>query len=1058
MTEPIQSFPELHARSAFAFLRAASTPETLVKRAAALGLPALAICDRDNLAGAVRLFSAARAQGLKPLIGAELTLEDGTVLPVLADSRPGYRNLCRLLSRAKLRSPKNESRVAWDELPEFASGLVALTGDEEGPVRSALARGDLSGAEQAARRLVQIFGPAQTFVEIQRHLRREEKWVNARLVELAETLRLPLLASNGPCHSEPAQRMAFDVFTCARLHTQLDSAGARLSPNAERHLKSDAEMRALFPDLPEAIENAVRLADRLQFSLDDLGYEFPRYPVSQGETMDSRLRRETLEGARRRYGHPSLEVLRQLDRELRLIEQLGFAGYFLCVWDIIEFCRKEGILVQGRGSAANSAVCYVLGITAVDPIKGQLLFERFLSEGRKGWPDIDLDLPSGDRREKVIQHVYDKYTRRGAAMTANVITFRGRLAAREIGKALGFPEDVLARFSSLFGQGDYPHTLAFTEQMRQAGLTVSNPRAATFLRVFQQLHGLPRHLGQHSGGMVICEGELDSVVPLENSSMPDRSIVQWDKDDCDDLGIVKVDLLGLGMMAVLQETIELCQARGRPVDLAHLPQDDPATYRMMQQADTIGVFQIESRAQMATLPRMKPACFYDVAIEVAIIRPGPIEGGLMHPFLARREGLEPVTYLDERLRPILERTLGICLFQEQVLKVAMVMADFSPSEADELRRALGFKRSDERLLRVEARLRAAMAARQAAPETIEAVVTMTRSFALYGFPESHAVSFALLAYASTWLKCHRAEEFLAALLNNQPMGFYAPATLVADARRHGVRVRPVCVRQSGELCSVEEVRNEATGGATAAVRLGLNQVVGLKRQQVQRLVAARVERPFASLGDLRGRVPLSPEELRQLARIGALNALCGHRRAALWEVELPAPEQDLFTWNTARDPRKASPGPDPSLSPLAAMSPTERTSADYETLRLTTGPHPMSYLRPHLPGVHTAAQMYGTRDKEHVVIAGNVICRQRPGTAHGFVFISLEDETGISNAIVAPPLYERQRLVIVQEPYLRITGRVSRRKGPPLVQARKIERLDLPEFEQLAAARSHDFH
>jgi error-prone DNA polymerase len=698
-------------------------------------------------------------------------------------------------------------------------------------------------------------------------------------------------------------------------------------------------------------------------------------------------------------------------------------------------------MAQGRGSAANSSVCFCLGITAVDPLKFNTLFERFLSEGRKGWPDIDIDLPSGDRRESVIQEVYRRYGKQGAAMTANVISFRGRSAAREIGKALNFAPDVLDRFSNLFAHGDFPHTMALPEQMQQAGLPAEHPRALPFLRLYQRVYGLPRHLGQHSGGMIICQGKLDSIVPLENASMPGRVVAQWDKDDCEDLGIVKVDLLGLGMMSVLQDAIELTRQRGRPVDLAQLPCDDAATFALMQEADTIGVFQIESRAQMATLPRLKPRCFYDVVIEVAIIRPGPIQGDMVHPYLARRAGREPVDYLDERLRPVLQRTLGVPLFQEQLLQIAMVMADFTGDEAEELRRALSFHRSPERMHKIEVKLRTAMTRKGVAPAVIEKINQSMAAFALYGFPESHAISFAILAYGSAYLKVHRAPEFYASLLNNQPMGFYSPATIVADAKRHGLKVRPICVQRSEWNCTIE---------ADDALRLGLRLVQGLRQPSALELVAARGRQPFQSLRDFKLRVPLNKEELRTLAEIGACNSLAEHRRAALWHIEKSERPDDLFS-NQEPD---AFGDLKSRRSPLAPMNGLERLAADYRGMRLTTGPHPMALIRPELPEVWRAVDLRQARHGQRVQIAGNVICRQRPGTAKGFVFVSLEDETGVANAIVAPALFEKFRLMITQESFLLIRGRVQNADNVVLVQTCQVEAL---RQEKLSGTNSHDF-
>ncbi len=1022
-------FIELHARSAFSFLRGSSSPEELAATAAGLGMEAMALCDRDGLYGAPRFFNAARENGLRPIIGAEVTMEDGSVVPVLVESRAGYQNLCRLLTRAHLRAPKGQSRVAWSQWPEFAEGLVALTGDEEGPLVRAIRaeRARIGGAQKPAQcleQLLRIFGRDRLFVEIQRHYLRGEEPVNNSLIQLAGRFSLPLLASNGVLHARPGGRSALDVLTCIRNHTHLDAAGRLLAPNGERFLKPAAEMAALFHDLPQAIANTVHLADRLRFNLSDLGYEFPRYPVASGETMDGVLRAQTLAGARRRYdGVIPAKVSSQINNELAVIEKLGFSGYFLIVADLVKFCAENNVMAQGRGSAANSTVCFCLGITAVDPIKYHTLFERFLSEGRKGWPDIDIDLPSGDRREKVIQEVYRRYGKHGAAMTANVITYRGRSAAREIGKALNFSDDTLDRFSDLYANGDFPHTLDLKSQMSQAGLPVEHPRAAAFVSLYKQIYSLPRHLGQHSGGMIICQGQLDSIVPLENASMPGRVVAQWDKDDCEDLGIIKVDLLGLGMMSVLQDAIALTARRGNPVDLAKIPNDDPATYKMMCEADTIGVFQIESRAQMATLPRLKPKCFYDLVVEVALIRPGPIQGDMVHPYLARRAGRETVNYYDERLRPVLERTLGVPLFQEQLLQIAMVMADFSGSEAEDLRRAVSSYRSTARMEKVTAKLRANMTRKGVASDIVEKIVQFVASFALYGFPESHAISFAILAYGSAWLKTHRAPEFYASLLNNQPMGFYSPATIVRDARRHGVKVRPVCVARSSLMCIIEPDNS---------IRLGFCVVQGLNGEHAQRMLDERQRAPFVSMEDFKWRSGLNKTEMRALADIGALNCLARHRREALWQVEKDSLDDDLFAWAACRSQ------PVPETSPLAAMDSMERLRADYRGMRLTTGPHPMALIRAQLPGVWTASDLPKARNGQVVRIAGNVICRQRPGTAKGFVFISLEDETGVSNAIVTPKLFEELRLVITQEAFLEIEGPVQNTDNVIVIKARRV--------------------
>ena len=1032
---------ELHACSAFSFLRGASFPEQLAETAAELAMPAMALLDRNGVYGAQRFSVTAREHNVRPIIGCELSMEDGTILPVLVANRTGYKNLCQLLTHGHLRSEKGKCAIQWNELPQFAEGLVALLG-------SACA----TQPEDRAQFLIHTLGRENVFVEIQRHFLRGEKRINQQLVDLAAHYRLPILATNGVQHARPRGREVLDVFTCIREHTHLDAAGKLLTRNSERHLKGDAEMRELFRDLREAIENTSRLAERLTFSLENIGYEFPSFPVPAGHDMDSFLRTIVWFGAQQRYAAISTKVKRKLEEELALISKLGFPGYFLIVWDIVNFCREHNIMVQGRGSAANSAVCYCLGITPVDPVSSHLVFERFLNESRKGWPDIDLDLPSGDRREAVIQEIYRRYGKHGAAMTANVITYRGRSAAREIGKALNFSPSILDRFSHLFANGDFPHTLDLASQIERAGLPKKHSRMPAFISLYQAIYGLPRHLGQHSGGMIICQNKLSSFVPLENASMPGRVVAQWDKDDCEDLGIVKVDLLGLGMMSVMQDAFELCRERGRPLDLAHIPTDDPATFDMMQKADTIGVFQIESRAQMATLPRMKPKCFYDVVIEVAIIRPGPIQGDMVHPYLARRAGREPVTYFDPRLEPVLGRTLGVPLFQEQMLKIAMVMADFSGDEAEELRRALSFHRSEERMNKVSVKLRAAMARKNIAADVIDKIIQSITSFALYGFPESHAISFAILAYGSAYLKVHRAPEFYASLLNNQPMGFYTPATIVKDARRHGLKIQPVCVQKSTWRCAVV---------SDDTVRLGFCVVNGLQEEHAHELVKQRQDWQFDSLEDFKRRVSLSKEELRTLAALGALNCFVAHRRAAMWRVEEQAPEA-LFAVAGIGDPGSSTSTLSPtgitdpgSNVPLARMTLPERVRADYETMNLTTGPHPMKLLRESFPNVWRAIDLAQARHGATIQIAGNVICRQRPGTAKGFVFISLEDETGVSNAIVDPDLFERFRLLITEEAFLLIEGEVQNSDRVVLIKTRNIKPL---AHAQLLGADSHDFH
>jgi len=1032
------AYVELHARSALSFLRGTSQPEQLSAQAALLGMPAMALCDRDGLYGTARLHHAKRKTGVQGIVGAELTLEDGCVLPVLVKTREGYRNLSRLITAAKLRGSKTECAVRWDELPAYAEGLMALTGDAEGILNHRAPQ----ASEQKLQKLMNAFGADNVLVEIQRHFLRGEERRNQFIEDIAAAHKRLVVATNGTLYHDPSYRGVQDVFTCMRHHTTLSQAGRLLAANSHRYLKGTKEMAAMFPDHPEYVENTMRAADRIEFSLQNLGYNFPRYEETEGLPMDAFLRKKVIEGARKLYGKIPSKVRLQINEELALIAKLGFAGYFLIVWDLIEYCKHSNILVQGRGSAANSTVCFCLGITVCDPMEYHLLFARFLTEGRSkageqvSWPDIDLDLPSGERREQVIQEVYRRYGKHGAAMTANVITYRGKSAMREIGKALEFSEDTLQRFSSLFANGDFPETLDLETQLTQSGVARENPYLRPAAVLYKQIYGLPRHLGQHSGGMIICQGELNAIVPLENASMPGRVVAQWDKDDCEDMGIVKVDLLGLGMMAAIQDSIEICSRRGHPVDLAQISKADPATFDLMQRADTIGTFQVESRAQMATLPRLKPKIFYDVAIQVAIVRPGPIQGKMVNPYLQRRQGLEEVSYfgMDETLKPVLERTLGVPLFQEQLLEMSMKVAGFDGSQAEALRRALSFHRSHERMDEACADLRRAMEERNVPSAARDQILQAVQSFAVYGFPESHAIGFAMIAYASCWLKAHHTVEFYYGLLNNMPMGFYSANTLIEDAKARGVKIRPISVLESEWLCTIDE---------TGALRLGLCMVRGLKSRIGKRIAGENTRHRFDSLADFRNRTNLEKDQLRQLARIGALNGLVEHRRDGLWKVEMPSEAGELPFSSTAPP------------APLSAMTPTERLHADFAGTSVTTGPHPMRLMRDQVPNATPAANLPNQANGSWVEIAGMVICRQRPGTAKGFVFVSLEDETGIANAVLLPEFFERHRLLITQESFLRISGRLQIASGVIHVRARGVDRIagDVP-----GATTSHDFH
>jgi error-prone DNA polymerase len=1035
-------YVELRCRSAFSFLEGASLPEDLVAAAASGGHDALALGDRDGVYGAPRFFAAARKTGLRPIVGAEISLAAGAApVLLLVEDRRGYQNLCQLITAAKVGKKKSDPVDATAELlTTHAGGLIALAG--------AAPRPDL-------RALRDLFGRDRVYLEVQRHFDVAQAHRNRDVLAQAEAFGVGVVATNDVRYATPAQRIVHDVLTCARAKATVDEIGRRLSPNGERWLKPPAEMQRLFRDLPAAVRATRAIADRCAFTLANLGYTFPDYDVPDGETQQSFLAKLSWEGAGHRYDPRDAilpKVRRQLERELGIIDRLGLAGYFLIVWDIVRFAKSRGIMVQGRGSAANSAVCFVLGITAVDPVRMDLLFERFLSEERVAaadnaadrMPDIDLDLPSGAKRELVIQHVYQQYGARGTAMTANVITYRPRMAVRDAGRALGLSDPQLNRIARHLPVWLTADDGPLENHLAAAGFPSNEHRNHLICEAARGLLNLPRHLGQHSGGMVIAAGRLDAVVPLEPASMPGRVVVQWDKDDCADLGIVKVDLLGLGMMAVLEEAVPMIQRHeGVTIDYAKLPADDPKVYRMLRAADTVGVFQVESRAQMATLPRMLPTHFYDLVVEVAIIRPGPIVGKMVNPYLSRRNGREPVRYPHPSLEPILRRTLGVPLFQEQLIRMAMTAAGFTGGQADELRRAMGFKRSQERMNDIEVALRAGMARNGISDTAQGEIIQGIKSFALYGFPESHAASFALLAYASAYLKAYHHAAFTAALLNAWPMGFYHPATLVNDAVRHGVEARPIDVMRSGWRCDVED------GGR--ALRLGLRYVSGLREETGRRIEAARAAAPWASLTDFAARAQANERELATLAEVGALAALGGSRRQALWQVDALGRSGALF----ARVNPQATEQRD--AAPLPEMTGTEEMEADFHAGSISTGPHPISFARGQLDrrGVTRAADLARVANGRRAAVAGVVIVRQRPGTAKGFVFITLEDETGFANAIVTPQRFARHKHVIVASSALVIEGVVQNQEG---VVSIKADRFTALEGHAATVDISHDFH
>ncbi|MDP0491217.1 MAG: error-prone DNA polymerase [Verrucomicrobiota bacterium JB023] len=1126
---PLPPYIEHLATSSFSFLRGGSSPEEFIKRAEALGYPALSLPDYSGFYGSARAHTTALALGISAHVGATLPFQhhgfippdpdkpEQPVISLLCPTKVAYQSLSQLLTDLHLSSlahlPASETpsdcSVRYTGPEPISKALIALTGHPGTPLYHAILTGNYSSAQAHIQALLQLFGPDHLYLVLTRHHTRHDKRLTNRLAELSEAYRLPLIVSNAPLHATRQDRLIADLFTCLRHHTTLDEAGTLLAPNAERHLKSPREMAALFPDQPEALHETLRLNERLEFTLQNLGYRFPSLLPEHRDDPDAAHQMLTAlchNGLKTRYDIPSKKASTQLRDELALIRKLEFSGYFLIVHDIIRFANSQGILCQGRGSAANSVVCYVLGLTAVDPIGGKLLFERFLSENRQSWPDIDIDFPSGERRESVIQYVFQKYGSRGAAMTANVITYRSRSAFRELTKVLGFPDEIANRFSDINASPrsenpgeEIPKTSGESQRsndqseianleslFQQAGIPSTHPRQKALLHLFPKLLSYPRHLGQHSGGIIICDSGLDHIVPIQPASMPGRTIVQWDKDDCEDLGIVKIDLLGLGMLAAMEDSIRLCAQRGKQIDLAKIPKDDPATFDLMCRADTIGTFQVESRAQMNTLPILRPRHFYDVAIEVAIIRPGPIVGELAHPYLNRRQGFEKVDTIHPLFEDTLKRTLGVPLFQEQVLKMAMLIADFTGTEADELRRAMAFKRSDEKMEAVAKKLRRNMNAKGIAPDVQDKVVNAIGSFALYGFPESHAISFALIAYASCWLKAHHPAEFYAGLINNQPMGFYNVNTLLQDAKRHGIRTRPISIIHSQYQTTLEDPATsplspgkdasprhpQNTQNPHPALRLGLHRLKGLTQTTAERILTERQKSPFTSLPDFLQRARPNKKERRLLAETGALNDLpdVQHRRDALWQIERPL-QLELFSRNTGILSVSATTPTLPDQTdrelqpvPLPPMSPWQRAASDFATQNASTGPHPLRLWRRQLKDrtyndreLTTAGQLPDLPHGHYVRIAGLVICRQRPQTAKGHCFITFEDETGIANIFVPRKTFEHYRLTITTEPFLLIEGAVQVGEGQVVsVYTHSLSALtNLPNNLETS---SHDFH
>jgi error-prone DNA polymerase len=999
------SYVPLWCKSNFSFLEGASHPDELIEEAYRLGLPTLALTDRDGVYGIVRAHVKAREIGVRLIVGSQVTLTDQSTIILLAQDRCGYANLCRLLTVGRRRSEKGESSVKWDEVYQHAAGLIALWGGEQ-----SLAVAEVEPNEVAGN-LRDVFGD-RLYGMLVRHRRPEEVTQETILRDRARRYGFSLAAANEILYHTPARRPLQDVLTAVRYGIPVASCGRRLKPNAEHALHSPYIFARLFADDPASVIRTQEIADRCSFSLAEIRYRYPSEYMPNGTTSADWLRQLTFEGARERYpGAIPADVLNQLEKELAIIEALDYPGYFLTMREIVKFCRDKGILCQGRGSAANSAVCYCLGVTAVDPVRMELLFERFISKERAEPPDIDLDIQH-DRREEVIQHVYEKYGRDHAAMVANVIRYRSRSALRDVGKALGVSETTLDRLAKCLSSYDGVGIEAF----RQMGMDPSKGLFRQLRQLTNEILDVPRHLSIHPGGFLLGHEPVHDIVPVENGAMPDRTVIQWDKNDLEDLGLFKLDLLGLGGLTQLDHCFKLLhEHRGVDISMGTIPaKDDSAVFDMICKSDTVGVFQIESRAQMAMLPRLKPKNFYDLVIEISIVRPGPITGGMVHPYLRRRSNKEPMEYPHPSLAAVLEKTLGVPLFQEQVMRLAVVAADYTPGEADQLRRDMAAWHRTGRMERHRERLIARMQAKGIAPQFAERVFEQIRGFGEYGFPESHAASFALIAYATAWFKCHYPAEFTCALLNAQPMGFYAPATIVEDAKRHNVIVRPIDVRVSQWDCTLESHKASAAG---FAVRIGLRYVKGLGESDWEKIARARRIAQLTSVDDFVRRTTLDEGVLGTLAEAGALDSFSLDRRTALWDVRRLTCIREESLSLPARE----------TIPAFESLTSFEEVKWDYRTTSHSSRRHPLEPMRPslthqRLPDARTVASM---KNGAIVRYAGLVICRQRPGTAGGVVFMTLEDETGFVNVVVWESVFQRHSVLAKTVNFLGITGKLQ---------------------------------
>jgi error-prone DNA polymerase len=1006
-------YSELQCTSHFSFLRGASSCDELFFRAAELGIKALAITDRNSFAGIVRAYEASRNSGVRLIIGCRLDLEDGMSVLAYPADRPAYARLCRLLSLGKKRAGKGKCRLGWADLVEYGEGLIAILLPEQADDACAL----------HLRRLAETFRD-RAYMALTLRRRPNDQLRLHELNNLAVRFRIPPVVTNDVLFHLPQRRILQDVVTCIRHNCTIDEAGFRRERNADRYLKPPEEMARLFSRYPEALARTQEIADRCRFSLGELEYQYPEERAMPGLTAQEALEKLTWEGAAQRYpeGLPN-RIRKTLAHELSLIEKLAYAPYFLTVNSVVRYARSQDILCQGRGSAANSAVCYVLGITSIDPDRNDLLFERFVSEERREPPDIDVDFEH-ERREKVIQWIYDTYGRDRAALCAVVTRYRAKGALRDVGKALGLPEDLIKMLSSQVWA--YADDGVEEKHVAELNLNLKDRRLQLCLDLARQLMGAPRHLSQHPGGFVLTHDRLDELVPIEPAAMEDRQVIEWDKDDIDVLKFMKMDVLGLGMLSCMKRSFDLLEShKGIKLDLATIPAEDPRTYAMIRKADTLGVFQIESRAQMSMLPRIKPRTFYDLVIEVAIVRPGPIQGDMVHPYLRRREGKEPVVYPKPELEKVLGKTLGVPLFQEQAMRVAIECAGFTPSEADQLRRAMATFKFTGGVSKFAEKLVSGMVANGYTQEFAEQTFKQLSGFGSYGFPESHAASFALIAYASSWLKCHHPDVFCVALLNAQPMGFYAPAQIVRDARDHGVEVRPICINVSRWDCTLEPTSREGR----FAVRLGLRYVRSLSNDHAAMIAAARGERPFASIDDVRLRAAIPVSALERIAEAdGFQPSLKLQRRQALWAIKgLRDDTLPLFAVATAREEEVVREVNEPAVQ-LQPMTAGGEVVEDYLHAGLTLRAHPVTFLRRELSmhRIVTCAKAMAAKDDTWLETAGLVLVRQRPGSAKGVLFVTIEDETGAANLILWPTVFEKFRRAILTAGMVAVKGPVQR--------------------------------